>query len=157
MEENNHQPSENYDPEKDGYNPDRIYDAPPKNSQKHSRSFQENTGYGVSPFKRYPGFIISVVSVILALISAGLTLAAYIFAFSGRMGLIINIGAFLLAVISTSLGFAGGKMNLRQGLPWGKAGAFAVSLSLMALLFSSSGFFFTSCTACIDCSCSIFG
>ena len=156
MDENrSSQQNQDYDPEKDGYNPDRIYDAPkgyrPKERQHgfYTAPLADDENTGKKTY--YPGFIVSVIGVILAFVSMVLAVTALILTFFGIAGLLLNILSFITGIFALSMGIVGGKMNLSRGYPWGKVCIAALILSAAAILSSGALLMFTSCSALLHC------
>ena len=104
MDENrSSQQNQDYDPEKDGYNPDRIYDAPkgyrPKERQHgfYTAPLADDENTGKKTY--YPGFIVSVIGVILAFVSMVLSVTALILSAVA----ILSSGALLMFTSCSAL------------------------------------------------------
>lgn len=147
--------NEGYDPEKDGYYPDRIYEAPkghrpPKKQPKVI--IDEFEHESKEKFKNARSLILTIICVSCGALSVVLSVVSLFFAFRGAVGFIINIVSFVLAWAAVGTAVAGWGGNTFIGIPRGKLDVTALVLAVSAFLLSGAFLAFTSCGACFSCS-----
>ena len=165
MEEHYHQHTNDprdphHDPERDGYYPDKIYDAPPSSSQ--SRAAQDDPVFrhiphGKAVSKLYDrwyertlqtiGFVLSIFSIVLLVIALVLP--------SSVIGLVLHIAASVLAAVGLTCAIIGGQQSLQQGRPWGTWGVIVCLVAAIVLLLSGVLLPVTGCRACFSAACSL--
>lgn len=147
--------NEPYDPEKHGYYPDKIYEAPkgyrPPKKQPKIRLDEFERG-NKEKIRSAGNLILTVISLSCGSLSLALSVTSLFFAFSGAIGLVINIISFVLAWAAVGTAVAGwGANNTFIGIPRGRLEVTALVLAVIAFLVSGVFLAFTGCGAIFSC------
>lgn len=147
--------NENYNPEKDGYYPDRIYNAPkgyrpPKKQPKIN--IDEFERENSEKIKNVKNMALTIICLSCGVLSLALSVTSLFFAFMGAVGLAINVVAFVLAWAAAGTAVAGWGGSTFIGIPKGKLEITGLVLAVIAFLVSSFFLAITGCGACFSCS-----
>lgn len=140
MSDDNFQQNQEYDPERDGYRPDRIYNAPPRHQRPPEKPPVRDGGLTTDRKLYRVGLGLIVVSLLLS--AASLMIPPCL------MGIVWDILAFLLSAAGLGCCIAGGQMRHARGCPWGKEGIAIGIAGVVALLMSNLSFMLVGCRMC---------